>query len=292
MESDFEKVAVKVSMVSVVWNLILGILKLLAGILANSGAMISDAVHTASDSLSSIVVIIGVKMSSKASDEEHPYGHERMECVAAIILAVMLCAIGLGIGYSAVCSLLFAEGTGIKVPGVLALIAAIVSIVVKEGMYWYTRKYAKKYDSSALMADAWHHRSDALSSVGAFIGIACARHGLEFMDPVASIIICIFIEKAAFDIFRDAVNKMIDRSCGEKTEADICECALSQEGVLGIDLIRTRVFGRVIYVDMEIKADGNRPLKETHAIAQNVHDTVELSFPKVKHVMVHVNPVE
>jgi len=292
MEPDFEKTAVKVSMVSVAWNLVLAILKFLAGILANSGAMLSDAVHTASDVLSTLVVIVGVKVSSKDSDDEHPYGHERMECVAAVVLAAMLCATGLGIGYSVLSILFFTSKTSLAVPGVLALTAAILSIVVKEAMYWYTRKYGKKYDSSALMADAWHHRSDALSSVGALIGIIFARKGFVFMDPAASIIICLFIEKASYDIFRDAVNKMIDRSCGEETEADIRQCALAQDGVLGIDLIRTRVFGRVIYVDMEIIADGNRPLKETHAIAQNVHDSVELSFPKVKHVMVHVNPME
>ena len=170
MNTNFEKEAIKVSMVSVVGNIVLSLMKFLAGIIAGSGAMISDAVHSASDVFSSIVVIAGVKIASKEEDDDHPYGHERMECVAAIVLATVLAATGLGIGYKALISLINREYVSV-VPGVLALFAAIISIVSKEAMYWFTRHYAKKLDSAALMADAWHHRSDALSSVGALIGI-------------------------------------------------------------------------------------------------------------------------
>ena len=291
MENNFEKTAIRVSMVSVIWNLILSLLKLIAGLVANSGAMISDAVHSASDVFSSIIVMIGVKISAKDSDKDHPYGHERLECVAAIVLATILAGTGLGIGYSAIVNL--AEGKYNSVtPGMLALIAAIVSIIAKEAMFWYTRYYAKKIDSSAVMADAWHHRSDALSSVGALIGIAFARIGFPFMEPVASLVICLFIEKAALDIFKDAIDKMIDKSCDDDTISEIMECARQIEGVEDIDIIKTRVFGNKIYVDMEISADGNLPLKETHAIAENVHDAIESAFPKVKHIMVHVNPTK
>lgn len=291
MENNFEKTAIRVSMVSVIWNLILSLLKLIAGVVANSGAMISDAVHSASDVFSSIIVMIGVKIAAKDSDKDHPYGHERLECVAAIVLATILAGTGLGIGYSAIVNL--AEGKYNSVtPGMLALIAAIVSIIAKEAMFWYTRHYAKKIDSSALMADAWHHRSDALSSVGALIGIAFARIGFPFMEPIASLVICVFIEKAALDIFKDAIDKMIDKSCDDETVSKIMECARQIDGVEAIDIIKTRVFGNKIYVDMEISADGNLPLKETHAIAENVHDAIESAFPKVKHIMVHVNPTK
>ena len=290
-EENFEQVAMKVSTISIVVNFILTVLKLLAGVIAHSGAMISDAIHSASDVFSTIVVIIGIKISRKESDKDHPYGHERLECVAAIVLATILAATGLGIGYSAVTKILAGNYENLAVPGILALVAAIVSIIVKEAMYQYTKVYARKIDSSALMADAWHHRSDALSSVGALIGIAGARMGFPILDPVASAVICIFIEKAAYDIFMDAVDKMVDKACDEETETALRECAAGQEGVLGIDLLHTRVFGNKIYVDIEIEADGELTLTKAHAIAERVHDAIEKNFPKVKHIMVHVNPV-
>jgi cation diffusion facilitator family transporter len=289
---DYEKVAVKVSMVSIAANFALTVFKLLAGILAHSGAMISDAIHSASDVFSTVVVIIGVRISGRASDKDHPYGHERMECVAAIVLATILAATGLGIGYTAVGKIAGGDYANLAVPGRLALVAAVVSIFVKEGLYQYTRIHAKRIDSGALMADAWHHRSDALSSVGALIGVGGARLGFSILDPAASLVICIFIEKAAYEIFMDAVNKMVDKACEEEVEAAFEECAAVQEGVLGVDLLHTRVFGNKIYVDIEIRVDGDKTLREAHGIAERVHDAIEKKFPKVKHIMVHVNPGE
>ena len=288
---NYEKTAMKVSIVSVIWNLLLSAGKLFAGIFANSGAMISDAVHSASDVFSTIIVMIGVKISGKDSDNDHPYGHERLECVAAIILATVLAATGIGIGYGAIVKIM-AGDYNVEMPGILALVAAVVSILVKELMFWYTRYYAKQIDSSALMADAWHHRSDSLSSIGALIGIIGARLGFGIMEPLASVVICIFIEKAAYDIFMDAVNKMVDKSCDDETMEKIKACAMNIPGVENIDLLRTRVFGNKIYVDMEIAADGNKTLDETHAVAERVHDAIEQEFPKVKHIMVHVNPAK
>ncbi|MGN0608697.1 MAG: cation diffusion facilitator family transporter [Oscillospiraceae bacterium] len=289
-EAEFQKTANKVSFVTIIGNVALSVVKLLAGIIAHSGAMISDAVHSASDVFSTFVVIIGIRLASKKPDKEHPYGHERMECVAAIILAVVLFITGLGIGAEALKNILSGNYSELQVPGVLALIAAIVSIVSKEAMYWYTRHYAKKIDSSALMADAWHHRSDAFSSIGALIGIAGARLGFPVMDSIASFVIFIFIAKAAFDIFKDAMDKMIDHSCDEETEKQIYDCVMKNEDVMGIDLLQTRIFGNKIYVDLEIQADGSFTLREAHSIAEAVHNDIEQNFPKVKHIMVHVNP--
>lgn len=288
---DFEKTATKVSAVSIAGNAALSLFKLLAGILAHSGAMISDAVHSASDVLSSFIVIIGVKLSVKAPDRDHPYGHERFECVAAIVLAVVLAVTGVLIGVRAVESI-GAEDTAPAVPGLLALIAAIVSIAAKEAMYWYTRYYARRLNSSALMANAWHHRSDALSSVGALIGIGAARLGYPIMEPVASLVICLFILKAAYDIFRDATKKMVDRACDAETEQRLADCVMAQPEVRGIDRLQTREFGSRIYVDLEIRADGSLTLTQSHAIAEQVHDRIEREFPSVKHIMVHVNPDE
>ena len=290
MQPDFERTAVRASMVSIAGNTVLSLFKLLAGILAHSGAMVSDAIHSASDVVSSIAVVIGVKFAARDSDKGHPYGHERFECVAAIVLAVILFITGLFIGISAIEKLVGGSGAGMAVPGILALIAAAVSIVTKEGMYWYTRFYAGRWDSGALMADAWHHRSDALSSVGALIGIAGARMGVPALDPIASLVICIFIVKAACDIFVDAINKMVDRSCSDEMERELLRCAMEQEGVLGVDMIQTRVFGNKIYVDIEICANGTLTLWAGHEIAEKVHSAIETRFDRVKHIMVHVNP--
>ena len=287
-----QKIAMRVSGVSITVNLVLSLFKLLAGILAHSGAMLSDAVHSASDVISTIVVIIGVKLSGKKSDAEHQYGHERLECVSAIILAGLLFVTGVGIGMSGIKSILAgSKGQKIMEPGLLALIAAVVSIATKEWMFWYTRGAAKKINSGALMADAWHHRSDAMSSVGAFIGILGARLGFPILDPIASVAICVLIVKASVDIFRDAIDKMVDHSCDEATEESMREVIMGVKGVKGIDLLQTRLFGSKMYVDIEISADGTIPLDEAHDIAENVHHSIEKNFKDVKHCMVHVNPV-
>ena len=290
MEKNQEQIAMRVSYISILGNVLLSVFKLMAGIFAHSGAMITDAVHSASDVFSTFVVMIGIKISARASDKEHPYGHERMECVAAIVLATILCITGLGIGKNAIAKLQDGNDAGMVIPGILALVAAIVSIVVKEAMFWYTRGAARKIDSGALMADAWHHRSDALSSVGALVGILFARNGYPMMDAVASLIICVFIVKASYDIFKDAVDKMVDKACDEETERELRKFVEAQPGVLGVDLLQTRVFGNKIYVDLEICADENSTLKESHQVAEQIHDKLEIQFPKVKHIMIHVNP--
>lgn len=291
-ENDFQKIANKVSIITIIGNVVLSIIKLLAGIIAHSNAMISDAIHSASDVFSTFVVIIGIKLSSKEPDKEHPYGHERLECVAAIILSMVLFITGLGIGLEALKNILHGNYSDLQIPGILALIAAIVSIVSKEGMYWYTRYYAKKIESSALMADAWHHRSDAFSSIGALIGIGGARLGFPIMDSIASMVIFIFIVNAAFEIFKDAMDKMVDHSCDDETEKQIYDCVMKNENVMGIDLLQTRIFGNKIYVDVEIQVNASYTLQVAHNIAEAVHEDIEENFPKVKHIMVHVNPAK
>lgn len=287
-----KKVAVKVSVVGMIANILLTAFKFAAGIIANSGAMTSDAVHSASDVFGGLIVIIGVRFSSKESDRDHPYGHERFECVASLILAAALFITGGAIGFGALQKIITGEYREIEIKGQLALIAAITSIVVKEAMFWYTKINAKRIDSSALSAEAWHHRSDALSSVGALIGICGSQFGLPILEPIASIVICLFIIKVAFDISKDSIDRMVDHSCDREIEKSIRECAANVEGVLSIDLLKTRVFGTKIYVEIEIGADSTLPLSEAHRIADDVHNSVEREFPQVKHIMVHVNPKE
>ncbi|WP_026498586.1 cation diffusion facilitator family transporter [Butyrivibrio sp. WCD2001] len=278
----------KLSRVGILGNVVLAGFKLVAGILGNSGAMVSDAVHSLSDVFATIVAYIGVLLAKQPEDDEHPYGHERLECVAAMILGVILAGTGLGIGYTGLQKIILRQE--LEVPTFLPLIAAVVSIVVKEAMFWYTMYYAKKMNSDAFKADAWHHRSDALSSIGSFIGIGLARLGFPIMDPIASLIICLFILKVAYDISKDALDKMLDTSCGKEMEQKLRFFIEQQPGVEHVDLLQTRQFGNRIYIDLEIAVKGEIPLVEAHEIAEKVHNSVEQEFTNVKHIMIHVNP--
>ncbi len=282
------KIVNKMSRVGILGNVLLAGFKLFAGVIGKSGAMVSDAVHSLSDVFATVIAFFGVRLSRQPEDEEHPYGHERIESVASLFLGLILAGTGLGIGYTGLRKLFAPEA--LEVPTLLPLIAAAVSIAAKEGMFQYTMHYAKKLNSSAFKADAWHHRSDAFSSVGSFIGIGLAKLGFPVMDPIASLVICLFILKIAFDISRDAVSKMLDTSCGEEFEQGVRTFVEAQSGVRHIDLLHTRQFGNKVYIELEIAVQGDLPLVEAHAIAESVHHSLEKEYPSVKHVMVHVNP--
>ena len=252
--------------------------------------MVSDAVHSLSDVFATLIAFIGVKLSQRSADSRHPYGHERFECVASLVLGLILALTGLGIGWAGVQKLLGGNYSQLAVPTALPLVAAAVSIAVKEGMYWYTMYYAKKLDSAAFVADAWHHRSDAFSSIGSFLGIGAAKLGFPIMDPIASVVICLFILKVAYDIIKDSLRKMLDTSCSNDVEKQMHDFISAQDGVEQVDLLQTRLFGNKVYVDVEISVNRDSSLLEAHATAERVHDAVELQFPNVKHVMIHVNP--
>ena len=284
-----KKLANRVSVITIIVNLLLSLLKFVVGFVGKSQALISDAVHSASDVVSTIAVMFGVNMSAKQSDTDHPYGHERIESIFSIILAMMLFVTGIGIGISAVKIII--SGSDIEIPSKITLAAAAVSIAVKEWMYHYTKRTAKKINSSAMLADAWHHRSDALSSIGSLIGIGGAILGFKIFEPIASVVICIFIAKAAIDIFMDAVNRLVDHSCSDEEIAQIRKCIEEIDGVKRIDKLMTRRFGAKIYVDLEIAEDPNITLLEAHKVAETVHDNIENKLPQVKHCMIHVNPL-
>ena len=287
-EQNAKRVTMRISAVGVVCNVALTLFKLIAGIVANSSAMIADAVHSASDIVGSFVVMIGAVISNKAPDTEHPYGHEKLECIASVILGNILVAVGALIGYNGILKIV--SGETLTAPGTLALIAAVASIVVKEALYWYTILGAKKINSVSLKAEAWHHRSDALSSIGSFVGILGARLGVPVLDPIASVVICLFIFKVAYGIFRESIDRLIDHACCDETVEQMRETLAAVPGVLAVDDIKTRLFGSRTYVDVEIAADGDLPLREAHAIAEAAHHTLEREFPEVKHCTVHVNP--
>ena len=282
----------QISLVGIIGNIILCAFKMFAGIVGKSGAMVSDAVHSLSDVFATFIAFLGVKMSKRGADKAHPYGHERMECIASMILGLILLVTGVGLGKVGLQNILSGNYETLSVPGTIALAAAIVSIVVKEAMYWYTRHYARILNSAAFMADAWHHRSDAFSSVGSLIGIGGAMLGFPVLDAVASVVICLFILKVASDILLDAVKKMLDTSCGDAFETELEKYILEQKDVVRVDLLHTRMFGNKVYIDLEISVDGNKTFREAHAVAESVHANVEKKFPNTKHIMIHVNPTE
>ena len=285
-----EKIAIKVSIISIILNCLLTLIKFISGVISKSSAMISDSVHSLSDVLSTFVVIIGVKISNKKADSDHPYGHERIECVSAIILSGMLFIVGALIGINGIKNV--TNSSNLVMPGVLALIASIISIISKEAMYQYTIRVSKKINSAALKADAWHHRSDALSSIGSFIGILGSRLGFKVFDPLASVIISLCIIKVSIDIFKDAIDKMVDKSCDKEVIDKVISVIEKNESVKNIDDIKTRQFGNKAYVDVEISVDENLLLKDAHKVAEEIHDSVENEINIVKHCMVHVNPYE
>lgn len=289
-KSEREDIAIKVSKNTIIITLILSVFKITVGLVASSSAMVSDGVHSASDVLSTFGVIVGIKMSNKKADKEHPYGHERLESVAAIILSFILTITALGIAQSGFKKIFLNDYGSLAIPGVLALVAAIISIITQELLYRYAKTNADKINSGALLADAWHHRSDALSSIGSFVGILGARVGFPILDPIASVVISIFILKAAVDIFKDSIDQMVDKSCDKDFENKIKNLVLKQKGVIRISDMKTRIFGSVVYVDIIIIADADKTLKEGQVIADLVHDKIENTFELVKHIDVHVHP--
>lgn len=277
----------KISKITIIANIALSILKILAGVFGKSSALIADGMHSFSDILSTVVVMLGLKLSEKPADESHPYGHERIEPALTKILAVILLVTALMIFY---CGLTTIIGGNYQIPGNITIIAALISIFTKEWMYKYTKKGAEQIESSALLADAWHHRSDAFSSVGTLIGVVGAKLGYPILDPIASIIISLFIAKMAFEIYFKALNQLLDRAADSKTIEEIKKIILSVDGVLEIDVLKTRIHSNKIYVDVEISVNKDLSLIEAHNISENVHSQIESKLKRVKHCMVHVNP--
>lgn len=280
----------KLSLVGIIGNVFLSAFKFIAGIMGNSSAMVSDAVHSLSDVFATFIAFLGVRFGRREADASHPYGHERIESLAAIVLGLILLVTGVGIGWVGLEKILAGNYESLPVPGMIALVAAIVSIAVKEGMFWYTRHWARIIRSSAFEADAWHHRSDAMSSIGALVGVGGSMLGYPVLDPIASVVICLFILKQGISIIYDALKKMLDTSCGEQFEKEVRQLVDAENQVERIDMLRTRMFGDKVYIDMEIAIDGSMQLTDAHAIAERVHDDIEHAFPEVKHVMIHVNP--
>lgn len=277
----------RISKHTLIVNFILSIIKIVVGLISKSQVMIADGVHTISDVLTTFGVIVGLKLSTQPDDKNHPYGHEKIEPIVSKILAVFLCITALTIMYTGINTIIKNKPV---VPSMLAIYGAIISIISKEWMYRYTVKGAIKIHSQALKADAWHHRSDALSSVGALIGIIGARLGYPILDPLAAIVVGIIIIKVSIEIYIVALNQLIDRAADDNLIIKIKQKIIEIKGVINIDNLKTRQHANKIYVDVEISVKDNLTVKEGHKIAEEVHQQIEGLNNTIKHCMVHVNP--
>ena len=291
-EKEQKRLIAQATSVGVFGNVALSIFKLVAGIVGNSGAMVSDAVHSFSDVLATSIAFVGVKSSKRTADVSHPYGHERFESLASFFLGLILLVTGIAIGVGGVkvAAELLSGTSDFAAPEAIALMAAIISIVVKEGMFWYTRHVAKVLMSSAFMADAWHHRSDAISSVAALIGIGGAMLGFPILEPIATVFIAVFVAGVAFKLLRDSLNQLLDASVGTEFEEELSGFVKKQPGVLGVDMVRSRRFGNRICIDLEIRVDGKQTLEQAHEIAEEVRLATLENYPMIKFITVHENP--
>lgn len=290
MKKLLENIGVRVSLITILINFLLFLLKFVFGFISHSHAIISDAFHSLSDVITTVAVIIGLVLSSQDADKRHPYGHEKIESLVAVILSFILFISGISIGYIGFRDIFSAKE--IIIPGVSALVVAVISIVTKEVMFHYTMRAAKKISSTSMEADAWHHRSDALSSIGSFVGVFLARLGFPIFDPICSILICILIIKCAIEIFIDATNRMIDTACDDELNKEIIDTILDDKNVIKINDFKTRMFGDKCYIDVEIALDGSKSLKDVNNIVVNIHNNVEEKFKEVKHCNIHVIPFE
>ncbi len=289
---DRTKIIFRVSIISIIVNVFLTIFKAIFGLLFNSYALVSDAIHSLSDVFSTFAVMIGAHFAKKESDDDHNYGHEKFESLAGIFLAILLMAFA---GYTlaeAVKSFMdIINGVAIEQhTGSLALIAALVSIIVKEAMYRYTVNAANLINSPALKADAWHHRSDAMSSVASFVAILGSLVGFVWADPLGSVAICIFIFKVAGDIMRESVDQITDKAAPTELTQSIANSILENDKVLSIVEIKTRAHASKLYVDVAITVDKDITVYDGHEIAEEIHNYIEEKFVDVLHMNVHVEP--
>ena len=286
----------KVTLTGSVVNLLLVCLKAVAGIAGHSAAMVSDAVHSLSDFITDIVVLVFVRISAQPQDEGHDYGHGKFETLATLLIGLALAAAAIGIVVSGATKLArWLQGEDLPSPGLLALWAALISIVAKEALYQYTRIKGRKLDSPALTANAWHHRSDALSSVGAAIGIGGAiflGNRWTVLDPLASIVVGAMLVKVAWDLLGPSFGELTESSLPQETEAEMLSIIKGIDGVHDPHNLRTRRVGNRIVAEVHIRLDGNLTLADAHDKATEVERRIKARFGPQSHIVVHMEPVK
>lgn len=295
-ENSRERKIYRVTLVGSAVNLLLVIFKFAAGILGHSAAMIADAVHSLSDFATDIVVLAFVRVSGKPRDDDHDYGHGKYETLATAIIGIVLLLVGVGIFYNGCLSIVhFLQGEPLKRPDRLALIAALISIVVKEALYRYTVAEGRKLDSQAVMANAWHHRSDALSSIGAAVGIGGAvllGERWAILDPLAAILVSYFIVRVAIKLSLPSIGELLEKSLPEETEKEIESIVLGFDGVSDLHNLRTRKIGNYFAIEMHIRMDGNLSLEHTHHTTTEIEHALKNRFGAQTFVNIHVEPLK
>lgn len=291
-----EKEIYKVTLVGSVANILLTALKFVAGVVGHSAAMTADAVHSLSDLLTDAVVLVFVRISAKPEDRSHDYGHGKYETLATTIIGIALAAVAIGIGAKAIAALLFWwRGGTLEAPGMLALWAAVVSILLKELVYQYTVRRGRSLNSPAVEANAWHHRSDALSSVGTLVGIGGAillGNRWTMLDPLASLIVAFFILRVAWKLMHQGLNELLEASLPEEVEKEILDIVSSFPDVHDPHHLRTRRIGSRYAIELHIRMDGALPLATAHARTCEIEKKLKEHFGSDAHITLHVEPIK
>lgn len=291
-----EQAIYKVTWIGFFVNVLLSVGKLIAGFVGRSGAMIADGVHSASDFATDIVVLLFVRISAKPKDEDHDYGHGKYETLATVVIGVALAAVAIGIlvdSAERIAQVL--RGESIARPGIVALVAAAVSIVAKEALYWYTMLTAKRVDSPALKANAWHHRSDAFSSIGTLIGIGGAYFLSEqwrVLDPIAAIVVGALIIKVAYDLVMPGLNELLERSLPKEQEDEIVALVLADKRLSDVHNLKTRRIGAGIAVELHVRVQGDMTVNESHAITRNIEQLLRQQYGDRTQVIIHIEPLK
>ncbi len=291
-----EKQIFKVTLVGSIVNLLLVVFKFIAGIVGHSAAMIADAVHSLSDFITDIIVIVFVTISGKPEDEDHDYGHGKYETLATAVIGIVLFMVGVGILINGIEAIVDAiNGESLQAPSALALVAAVVSIVVKELLYHYTVRYGKKLHSSSVVANAWHHRSDALSSIGTAVGIGGAillGEQWRILDPIAAVVVSLFIIKVAIELIKPCIDELVERSLPKQVEDKIVNLILQSPQVSSPHHLRTRRIGSCIAIEVHIRMDGQTPLSEAHQVASDIERRLKAEFGENTHIGIHMEPTK
>lgn len=291
-----EQAIYKVTWIGFFVNVLLSVGKLIAGFVGRSGAMIADGVHSVSDFATDIVVLLFVRISAKPKDEDHDYGHGKYETLATVVIGVALAGVAIGIlvdSAERIAQVL--RGESIARPGIVALVAAAVSIVAKEALYWYTMLTAKRVDSPALKANAWHHRSDAFSSIGTLIGIGGAYFLSEqwrVLDPIAAIVVGALIIKVAYDLVMPGLNELLERSLPKEQEDEIVALVLADKRLSDVHNLKTRRIGAGIAVELHVRVQGDMTVNESHAITRNIEQLLRQQYGDRTQVIIHIEPLK
>lgn len=296
MNNSRQREIYRVTIVGSVVNLLLLIFKFVAGIVGHSAAMVADSVHSLSDFVTDIVVILFVRLSGRPADEDHDYGHGKFETLATLFVSLVLLGVAVMLFVNGVVDIVSAlHGEVLETPGLVALIAAAASIVIKEILYRYTVRCGKKVNSQVVVANAWHHRSDALSSIGVLVGVAGAMllgGSWSILDPIAATIVSVFIAKVAYNLLMPSLEELLERSLPKEVEQRILDIILSVDGVSSPHHLRTRRIGNAYAIEVHIRMDGNLTLTQAHAVTTTVERLLKQEFGDSTHVGIHTEPVK